>query len=529
MATREPRVLIVGAGVGGIALACKLQMQLDFENYMIYDRNASVGGTWYMSTYPGVGCDIESHFYSFSFNRKPDWEKMFASGGEILEYIRDTAEKFGVTDHVQLNTEVCSAHWVEEDQVWRVHLKNIKTGVEFMREAEVFISAAGVFGRPRDCDVEGCESFRGKIVHTAEWDWSLDLQDKDIAVIGNGCSAAQLVPSLVPLARTLVQFQRSPQYYFERPNRRFTGIEKFLFRYAPFYDLWYRYNIYRDADAFHASFMSDSETQIRQREILQQRSLDYMYRTAPKKYHDILTPDFPAGCKRRIFDPGYLECLHDDRVTLTNDRVARITEDSIVTKSGQEYKVDVICLATGYKVQEFLQPMEIYGKKGKSLQTHWQETGGAQAYKSTYISNFPNLGLLFGPNSFPSNSSVIFTNEVTADYIIKTMIKPILRGHFRSIEVKESAEMVDSSYTQKRLSNSVWSENCTNWNLNSNGKNTTNYYDYACNFWYSRVKPRWKDFNINGGSVHDILIPPMATALGTAFLTSSIAAFYYLK
>lgn len=528
MASREPRVLIVGAGVGGIALACKLQMQLDFENYMIYDRNNSIGGTWYMNTYPGVGCDIESHFYSFSFNRKPDWNKMFAEGGEILEYVKETAEKFGVTDHVQLSTEVCYAYWVEEDQLWTVHLKNIKTGVEFTREAEVFISAAGVFGRPRDCDIEGKESFRGKIVHTAEWDQNLDLQDKNIAVIGNGCSAAQLVPSIVPQVRTLVQFQRSPQYYFERPNRKFSAIENYLFRYAPFYDLWYRYKIYNDADAFHASFMSDSAAQIKEREFLQQRSLNYMHRTAPKKYHHILTPEFPAGCKRRIFDPGYLECLHNDKVTLTNDRIAKITQDSIVTNSGNEYKVDVICLATGYKVQDFLQPMEIYGKKGKPLQTHWLENGGAQAYKSVYISNFPNLGLLFGPNSFPSNSSVIFTNEVTADYLIKTMIKPILKGQFKSIEVKESAEMVDSNYTQRRLSNSVWSENCANWNLNANGKNTTNYHDYACNFWYSRIKPRWKDFNFTGGVAHDVFVTRMVTALGAAFLTSTIAVFYYV-
>lgn len=526
--TREPRVLIVGAGMGGIALACKLQMQLDFENYTIYERNDSIGGTWYMNIYPGVGCDIESHFYSFSFNRKPDWDSMFADGSDILEYVKETAEKYKVTDHVRLNTEVSSAHWIEEKQLWRVGLEDIKSGVKFFREAEIFISAVGVFRKPKECDLEGWQNFKGKIVHTAKWDPNMNLHNKNVAVFGNGASGAQLVPSILPEVKSLVQFQRSPQHYFKRPNRKFNGMEKFLFKYVPFYDLWYRYSLYHEADAFHASFLSESESQIKMRHTLERKSLDYMYSTAPTKYHEILTPSYTVGCKRRIFDPGYLECLHNDKITLTDARVARITEDSIITKSGQEYKVDVICLATGYKVQEYLQPMEICGKKGKPLQTYWKETGGAQAYKCTYVSNFPNFGIIFGPNSFPSSSSLLFCIEVTCDYIIKTMVKPILKGQFSTIEVKESAEVVDCSYVQKRLNAAIWNSGCTNWYLNDSGKNTASYHDYACNFWYSRIKPRWKDFNITGGTIHDLSVSPI-TVLGTAFLTSSIAVFYYLE
>lgn len=521
---KEPRILVVGAGIGGITLACKLQQQLGYENYVIYERNDSVGGTWYMNSYPGVGCDIESHFYSFSFNRNPNWSKVFSGGQEILEYIRETADKFGILDHIKLNTEVVTAQWIEGRSFWRVTLKDVKTGVTFTRDSEIFISAVGVFGKPRDCDIPGVEDFQGRIVHTAQWDHELELQGKKVAVIGNGCSAAQLVPSIAPYAKSLVQFQRSPQYFFETQNRQFSAAEKFLFKYLPLYDLWYRYSIYRESDAFHAYFVPDSHDQVEARNRMQQESLEYMRRTAPKKYWDMLTPDYPVGCKRRIFDTGYLASLNNDNVDLTTDRIDHFTEDSIVTKSGHQHQVEIICLATGYKVQEYLQPMEIIGRDGKSLQEYWKETGGAQAYKSSYVSGFPNFGIIFGPNSFPSNSSVIFTNEVTCEYLIKSMIQPILNNRFKVIEVKESAETVDTNHTQRMLGASVWSANCTNWNVNSNGKNTTNYYDFTHRFWSSRYRPKWSDFEIDG----NIADSPLKSTTGIMVLATALALYIYI-
>ncbi|KAA8915542.1 hypothetical protein TRICI_002281 [Trichomonascus ciferrii] len=529
----EPRVLIVGAGVGGIMLGCKMQLQAGFTNYMIYEKNESLGGTWFQNTYPGVGCDVECHFYSFSFNRNPNWSRRFAGQEEILEYVKETADKFGVTEHVRLNTEVLGAKWIAEEEVWRVRLRDVQTGVEFTREAEIFISAVGVFGQPRDCDIPGHDEFEGRIVHTARWDNKLDLTDKRVAVVGNGCSAAQLVPAIAPKVKNLVQFQRTPQYFFERPNREFSSLEKFLFKNIPLWQRIYRYSIYHEADSLHGTYLADTQAHIKQRENQEKHALDYMKRTAPKKYWDILTPDFPVGCKRRIFDPGYLASLHRDNVYLTTDRIARITKDSIITNSGEEYKVDAILLATGYKVQDFLAPMEIIGKNGISLNRHWEETNGAQAYKSCYVNGFPNFGIVFGPNSFPAHNSVIYTNEVSSDYLIKSMIRPITEGNFKVIEVKESAEMADCTLMQNKLRGTVWSETCKSWNVNSMGRNTTSYYDYAYKFWYNLYWPVWKDFELTGVQSKPPQ-HPIASALQTGLALSAataataVATFYYL-
>ena len=220
-------------------------------------------------------------------------------------------------------------------------------------------------------------------------------------------------------------------------------------------------------------------------------------RTAHTKYHDILFPKFPLGCKRRIFGPGYLASLHSENIELTTEPIVEFTETGLRT-SQRDIDIDVAIMSTGFKIQEFLSPIKVSGRQGLTLNEHWKNTQGAQAYKSTLVSGFPNFGIVFGPNAFPAHSSVIYTHEVQVKFIIKSMFRPILRGEFAVMDVIQAAETLDANRVQSKLESMVWSSGCTYWNLDKSGKNTTKYPEETWRFWYSLYWPIWKVFNLHG-------------------------------
>ena len=243
-----------------------------------------------------------------------------------------------------------------------------------------------------------------------------------------------------------------------------------------------------------------------------------MRSTAPSKYHDILIPDFPLGCKRRIFDPGYLESLHSDNVELSTERILEFYETGLRTDK-RKIEADTVILSTGFKIQEFLSPVQIVGRDNISLNDHWKDTRGAQAYKATFVSGFPNFGIVFGPNSFPAHNSVIYTNEVQVEFIIKTIFRPIIKGNFRAIDVKMSAEDKDASQIQSKLKVMVWSGGCSNWNLDRNGRNTTNYHGNTWKFWYELYWPSWRDFD-TWADTEKRPMHPIYKAMGSAAVFS---------
>lgn len=495
----EPRAILIGCGVAGISVAYNLKHLANFHNFIIYEKEPHIGGTWYRNTYPGVGCDVDSHLYSLSFNLNPNWSKRFAEAPEILEYLTNTANKFEISPHVRTSVEVVHAEWIEGEGLWRVTMQDLKTQHLFKRDAEILISCVGTIGIPKKCTIPNIERYQGHIWHSGQWNHEVDYTGKRVAVVGNGCSAAQLVPKVAEQASQLVQFQRSPQWINERPNRHFTAFEKWCFRNIPGWIRIFRFWIWKETDALHTLYQSDTPAMVEARAKATQHSIDYMKATAPEKYHDILIPDFPLGCKRRIFDPGYLDCLHQPHVELTTEKIVEFTPDGLRTET-RELEFDVVILSTGFNVQEFVSPIKVIGRDGKTLNEHWKDTGGAQAYKATFVSGFPNFGIIFGPNAFPAHNSVIYTNETQAEYVTKALVNPVVRGHFAVLNVKESAEMRDALHIKSQLDKMVWSGGCSNWNLNEQGRNTTNYHDPTWKFWWSLYWPVWSDFNLSGGN-----------------------------
>ncbi|KAK3630899.1 hypothetical protein LTR56_017172 [Elasticomyces elasticus] len=489
--------IILGAGPSGIAMGHKMKHELGFEDFTIYDKLDGVGGTWRANTYPGCGCDVQSHLYSFSFNLNPNWSKELAEQGEILQYIEDTVDKFKLRPHIHTSVECSGAKWHANVNQWSVQFRDLKTGIVFTRHATMLISAVGGISVPKDVHFDGQESFEGAIFHTARWRHDVPYAGKRVAVIGNGCSAVQVIPAIAKHAQSVTQYARSPQWYHDRPNKPFSALEKWIFRYVPLAMRWRRWNIFWTIDKQSFSYRG-SDAGIKQRLKEEEVARQYIYNKAPERYHDILVPDFELGCKRKVADPGYLDALNWDNVELLPEGIQKITNTGIVSSSGRFDKYDLIVTATGFKVSEFLNPMEIVGADGNTLEQQWKESRGAQAYLGTFVHNFPNLAILFGPNTFPANNSALYACEVQVDYAAKALVRPILDGRAQSIEVKETVENRTTNEIQLALRTSVFSGRCTNWYIGEFGRNAASWPGLAIGFWFATLFPDRKAFNFSG-------------------------------
>ncbi|KAM5354239.1 hypothetical protein ACJ41O_000889 [Fusarium nematophilum] len=497
--TKELNAIIIGAGPAGISLAYRLKHELGFDDFTIYEKLDGVGGTWRTNTYPGCGCDLQSHLYSFSFNPNPNWSKQLCEQPEILQYMEDTVDKFDLRNHVHPSVECLGAQWLPSEAKWQVNLKDLKTGISYSRKATVFVSAVGAISYPRDVKFPGMERYTGAMFHTARWDHSVSYKGKRVAVIGNGCSAAQVVPAMAKEAAFVKQYARSGQWFHARPNRNYTEVEKFLFRWVPLWQRALRLKIFLDADEETTTYFPTPKG-VKMRTEVEEESKRYIKSKVSTKYAKHIIPTFPLGCKRRIFDPGYLDSLNLSNVELLPEGIREITEKGIVSSSGIEDEFDIIVLATGFQVSQFLAPMHIVGSTGVSLHDQWAECRGAQAYLGTHVHNFPNLAILFGPNTFPANNSALFACETQAEYAVKSLFQPLVDGRARIIEVKQSAEDRATNAVHEELRSTVFAGDCSNWYIGDYGRNAASWPGMARGFWFATMVPDWSAFNMTGKS-----------------------------
>lgn len=397
--------------------------------------------------------------------------------------MEDTVDKFDLRRHIHPQVECVGATWNVRKEKWDVKLRDIATGIEFERAASVFVSAVGAISLPRDVKFPGQEKFAGPIFHTARWDHSVDYTDKRVAVIGNGCSAAQVVPAIAPKVSKVKQYARSGQWYHARPNKQFSSTDKFMFNWVPFWQRLLRLKIFLQADEETTTYFP-SPKGVKARLAAEEESKAYIHSRAPQRYWDFIVPKFPLGCKRRIFDPDYLDALNLDNVELLNHGIQEFTETGIISSGGVKDDFDIIVLATGFQVAQFLTPMDIVGAHNKSLAQQWNESRGAQAYLGTHVHNFPNLAILFGPNTFPANNSALFACETQVNYAVKTLFEPLLDGRAKIIEVKQSAEDRETQAVHQGLKKTVFAGDCSNWYIGTYGRNAASWPGRAISFWW---------------------------------------------
>ncbi|KXJ87219.1 putative flavin-binding monooxygenase [Microdochium bolleyi] len=483
-------VLIIGGGMSGIGMAAQLRRNYPSATFEIYEKTSDIGGTWAINTYPGCGVDVPSHFYSYSFALNPDWSRKFTMQDEILAYFHGVAARFDLPKHTRLQCAVEKAVWDEKRQIWSVTIRDVAGKRTFQRTCKALVSAVGALSVPKKCDIPGHEDFQGKLFHSARWEHSFDHAGKDVLVLGNGCSATQFVPVVAQSAKRVVQVVRQPHWLLERPNPTYSRAFQLLMRIPGVMQLL-RAKIYAELEAEWTMFETGTGAEARRK--LGETSRRYIRENAPAQYVDSLIPKFEVGCKRRVFDTGYLECLHRKNVDLvTGDGVESITKTGVVFKSGRKLDVDAIVLATGFETTTLLSPLEIVGKDGVSINEHWKRynQGLPQAYYGTCIAGFPNFFVMMGPNTVNGHLSVIFSSECQINYTLR-MLDPVLRSASRevaAVEIKQAAEDAENDWIQDRAKQLVWSTGCTNWYVEpKTAKNLMVYPHWQWHYWLRSI------------------------------------------
>lgn len=453
---------IIGAGIAGIAVA--LAAAEEGVKYTIFDRNAEVGGTWLTTTYPGIGVDTPSAYYSLSREVNPDWSSYYPIGAEYQAYLVGLADKHDLRRHIRFGTEVEALWWDEQCQQWQIHSRAADGTVSF-DYASVVVTAAGYLNRPRFPDVKGRGTFGGVSVHSAHWDHTLDLTGKRVAVIGAGCTAVQIVDACVEQVEHLTVFQRQPHWV--APRKRLTDEvpehRRYLGRVLPFYTKWHRLKSYwGTADNNYPIILQDpewSQTHLSisaANDVLLQMCLDYIDRTfgAGTELARKVTPDFAPYGKRIIRDPGgYYTALTRDHVDVEASEPAEVNADGIVTADGRQIDLDVIIYATGYHL-DFLSTVDIRGRDGKTLTEEWGES--PRAYRGGTVAGFPNLFITSAPNYSPGHGAgANFSMEVLAHYILECLQLMALRGA-TTIEVSQRAYEDYVADVDEAMQRTVW-------------------------------------------------------------------------
>ncbi|KAF5590999.1 ACB 4-hydroxyacetophenone monooxygenase [Fusarium subglutinans] len=487
----------IGAGFSGIALGATLKRWYGITDVRFFERHSDLGGTWYANKYPGAACDVPSVLYSYSFEPNPNWSRVLPSQEELWKYQKHVADKYGLPSKMTFGVEVQKCQWIEERKRWVLDVRDYKTDVMFQHECRFLFAGSGILVTPREIDIPGSENFKGSIFHTSQWRSDVDVKDKNVVVIGNGCTAAQIVPSIVDKTKHLTQIVRAKHWMLPPIDGVYTDCMKSIFKYLPGTMMIQRLLIFLFAEIeLKAVPMTTSAAKFRQKQ--RAYAEKFMRDTAPAKYHDLLIPDFEIGCKRRIYDSGYLKSLHSKNLTLTNERALKIVENGVETDRGF-IEADVIVLANGFSTNTFLEGVEVVGRD-ETLTQHWESFGGAEAYNCSAMSGFPNFFMLLGPNATTGHTSAIMAIENSVNFALR-ILKPVLGSPNGVIELDRDAEVRYVNRIQDDLSKTVWNSGCQSWYIQPHSENSRVWnamvYPYSQGYlWYRSLFPVWRDWRI---------------------------------
>lgn len=423
-------VVIIGAGMAGICAA--VRMQDAGIPFVVLEKGDDVAGVWRQNNYPGCGVDTPSHLYSYSF-AQGDWKHYFGKKDEVEDYFRHVASEFGIYDRIRFATRVEDTRYDEDREQWVTTVSLPDGGNEQIR-SNIVISAVGAFGTPKWPDIEGFDRFGGTVLHTAQWDQSVDLKGKRVAVIGNGASAMQLVPAIVDQVESLTIFQRSKQWAapFPKFRKAISDPVRFMFSEVPPYEWWYRLRLSWNFDSkVYESLKIDPQWDTP--EVSLNATNDGHRRFFTRYIHEQLgdrkdliprvVPDFPPYGKRMLLDNGWFRTLTRDDVHLVDTPIASVDESGIHTRVGDHHEFDIIIVASGFDVARFLGPVTVYGRKGLSVRDAWDDDN-PKAYLGTVVPEFPNFFMLYGPNTaLGHGGSFIFVVECQVNYVLSVLDK----------------------------------------------------------------------------------------------------------
>lgn len=458
---QQVRVVIVGAGFGGLGLAREL-LAAGYRDVTVLERADDVGGVWRENTYPDAACDVPSSLYSWSWAPKHDWSHRYAKQPEILDYIRSEAERAGLLDLVRTGCEVAAARWQDGRADWQVTLTDGET-----LHADVLVSAVGQLSRPAVPAISGLDDFAGPSFHSAEWEHDVDLRGRRIGVIGTGASAIQFVPAIVDDVAALTVFQRSAPYVVPKPDRTYAAWQGRFFNRAPRIHHVVRRGVFHLSEQLNKT-LDDKGVLVRVLRRAWQAHLRHQVKD--KALRAELVPDYPLGCKRLLFSNDWYPALTRDHVAVETAAIERVEREGVRTADGTLHACDVLILGTGFAATDFLAPIEVTGRDGRRLEDAWAD--GARAHLGITVPEFPNFFCVYGPNTNLGGSSIIGMLEAQAGYIRQAVDAVAARGE--ALEVRRDVADAFDAEVQHRLSHSVWA-GCTSWYRSANGRVSTNW------------------------------------------------------
>jgi cation diffusion facilitator CzcD-associated flavoprotein CzcO len=455
-------VIIIGSGFGGLGTAIKLRAAGN-DSFVVLERAMDLGGTWRDNDYPGCACDVQSHLYSFSFERNPDWSRLFAPQREILSYLQHCADKYDVRRFIRFGECVVRAEYDDARAEWTV-----RTSAGSVYRAKALVCAIGALSNPAYPAIPGLERFEGRTFHSALWDHDFDLRGKRVAVIGTGASAIQFVPQIAKQVAHLDLYQRTPPWVFPKPDRPTSERQRWLFARFPFLLWLYRVFVYWMLEtrvfAFFRPRLMKYAGEMAKRYIASQIPDPELRRK--------VTPNYTMGCKRILMADDYYPALARANVNVVAESIREVRQHGVVTADGTEREIDAIVFGTGFTVQTLVPAGMIIGSNGRDIVDTWKNGDGIAAYKGTTVAGFPNLFILAGPNTGLGHTSMVFMIESQIAYFMGALARMKGAG-WASVDVRPEVQTAYNEKLQRKHTNGVWSSGCRSWYLDARGRNTT--------------------------------------------------------
>jgi cyclohexanone monooxygenase len=455
---RQPKIAIIGAGFSGMGAIIKLR-EAGYTDITCFEKAEKLGGTWRDNTYPGLSCDVPSHWYSYSFELNPNWTHRFSYGPEIFAYQEKVANKYDLLDVIQFNNPVTEVHYLGPQ--WK--LISEKNGEEIY---DFVIAATGVLVNPAYPDIPGLDTFAGEKFHSARWDHTADLKGKRVGIIGTGSTACQIVGAIAGEVGHLDVFQRTPHWLTPMPQAEYSKAWQTFLKTFPFVQKFIRRAFRRRTEStFGKATLGDEAEQQK----VQEACLKHLAEQVPDpELRAKLTPNYKATCKRLIICSDFYPALGQDNVDLVTEGIAAIEEKGVLTKDGELHELDILVLATGFRAGDFILPTEVYGEDGLSLRDFWN--GLPRAHRAMTFPGFPNFWMLEGPTGVIGNTSLIDISEHQIGYMISCLNK-IRDDKLTAIAPKMDAYTKYNEAMARDIVTSTWATGgCDSWYLDASGK-----------------------------------------------------------
>lgn len=458
MSVKSVRVAIIGAGPAGVAAAVLLQQQ-GVTDFVLFDKNSDIGGTWQVNRYPGLTCDVPAHLYRFSFAPKPDWTRRYAPRAEILEYIQGIATNNGIGDKVRCNEEVIAATY--DDGRWHLETDRGDAGV-----FDAVITAAGVLHHPVIPEIQGIDKFNGLVIHPSKWDDSIQTAGKRVGIIGSGSTAVQILGAIVDDVAKLTLFQRTAQWILPEDNPEIPEEVRERYRNDPDY-LDKRYKVL--FDRFMAGFGGavTDPTSAAYLEVDRMCRDNLINSVKSEELRKKLTPDYEVGCKRLVVSNSFYSAIQKPNAELVTEDIACIEAGGVRTSDGKLHELDILVTATGFDAHRYFRPMRVIGKDGIELDDAWRES--PRTYRAISVPAFPNWFMIGGPTTPIGNFPYFKTVEYQLGYILQ-LIAQLQSGNAKAIEPRVGPTEAYNEALLARTETSLWASGCKSWYLGKDGK-----------------------------------------------------------